>query len=142
MSRENLEILLNEVLPLARQQLERTGRLVPFAAALDREEELEIHMPHGGGPADAEELADVLRAALRDGAEGDDYFATALCLDVRAQRASDSEPVDAICIELEAPGEALAAFLPYVRRDAGRPAFGEIFFGPLEPAVFLASEEG
>ena len=57
-------------------------------------------------------------------------------MEVRAHHPEDDEEVDAICVHLEAPGESLLAFVPYERTDEGRIRYGDVFFGPAEPAAF------
>jgi hypothetical protein len=59
---------------------------------------------------------------------------------VRAQRMGDEEPRDAICVHLEAPGEAIRFFLPYERGEDGRVAWGEAFFGPADAEIFPAGD--
>jgi len=136
MSRENLQEILAALVPFAQQQLDDTGTCPPLAASLDGSGEIELHMPPLGEGGDTETFLDLLREALRAGAQAGHYEATGLCMEVAAQREGREAPTDALCVHLEAPGESLHFFVPYERGPEGSIAWGDTFFGPAEPEVF------
>jgi len=136
MNRANMETVLNALIPFAKVELERMGRIPPVAGSLDHEGEVELHMPRAGDPGTTEEFVDLLRMALRHGARSGAYTATGLVMEVRAERPSDAHPVDAIAVHLEAPGQSLMAFVPFERDSDGEVEYGEIFWGPADPHAF------
>ncbi|MFV1958402.1 MAG: hypothetical protein ACC662_03205 [Planctomycetota bacterium] len=136
MSREKLQEILAALVPFARSQLEELGHCPPVAAGLDGAGEIDLLLPPANVEGSTESFLDVLRTALRAGARRHEYDAVGLCAEVQAQRLDDPQPIDAICVHLEAPGESLQYFVPYTRtRDDGID-YGETFFGPAEPEIF------
>ena len=136
MSRENLEAVLNALIPFAKVELERMGRIPPVAGSLDGSGEIELHMPRAEDPGTTDEFIDLLRMALRHGAREGEYAATGLVMEVRAERPADAHPVDAIAVHLEAPEESLMAFVPFERDADGEVEYGEIFWGPADAHAF------
>ena len=133
MSRESLEAVLNALIPFAKVELERMGYVPPVAGSLDAAGEIELHMPRTGEAGSTDEFLDLLRTALRHGASSGAYRATGLLMEVRAERPTSGEEVDAIAVHLEAPEESLMAFLPYRTNEEGDVEYDEVFFGPAEP---------
>jgi hypothetical protein len=138
MSTEQLEEVLNALIPFAQSQLEAKGSFPPFAGGLDVEGEVEFLLPGGAEEADSGDILGILRQGLQSGALEGTYRATGVCLDVTARRDETSEPIDAILVQLESEGESLAAYVPYLRGEDGRYVFGEVFFGAHDPEVFPA----
>jgi len=136
MSRENLEQVLNALIPFAKVELERMGHVVPAAGSLDAMGDIELHMPRAGEGGTTEEFVELLRVALRQGALSGEYRATGLLMEVRAERPSNGREVDAIAVHLEAPGESLMAFVPFHRDSDGGVEYGDVFFGPADPDAF------
>jgi hypothetical protein len=136
MSRESLESILNALIPFAKVELERMGYVPPLAGSLDEAGDIELHMPRAGEPGSNDEFIELLRTALRHGAGSGAYRATGLLMEVRAERPTSDEEVDAIAVHLEAPDESLMAFLPYSKNEDGDVEYDELFFGPAEPDAF------
>lgn len=136
MSRENLEEVLNALLPFAKTEFQRTGSVTPIAGSLDDEGGIEFHLPRTGHSSTTEELIHLLQTVLRHGARDGSYQATGLLMKVRAQRPGSETEVDAIAVHLEAAGESLMAFLPYSKDADGEIVYADVFFGPADPHAF------
>jgi len=136
MSRDNLETILNALIPYAKVELERMGFVAPVAGSLDETGDIELHVPKAEAGGTSEEFVDLLCTALRYGAAKGEYAATGVCREVKAERPGNGKAVDAIAVHLEAPGESLMAFLPFERDAAGQVSYGEVFFGPADPCAF------
>ena len=140
MSIENLETVLNALVPFVQEDLERLGYTTPVGCSLDTSGDVELHMPRGDEPSSTDEILSVLRQALRHGARSGAFRATGLSMDVNAELPSTGQAVPAIAVHLEAPGESLMAFIPYTRSDDGEVEYDDVFFGPAEPEVFAIEE--
>jgi len=136
MSRESLESVLNALIPFAKVELERMGTIPPVAGSLDSAGDIELHMPRAGEAGTTDEFIELLRTALRHGARSGTYRATGLLMEVRAERPTNGDEVDAIAVHLEAPEESLMAFLPYRTNEEGDIEYDEVFFGPAEPDAY------
>lgn len=112
---DDLDGLLNMMLPLARQMLEKQGEFYPFGAVMSTGGEpglLGADPGQGEHPASAVVLATIL-GGIRDHRAR--YRAIATCFDVRLP---DS---DAVRVELEhQEGQAIAVMLPYKKKRFGR----------------------
>jgi hypothetical protein len=112
---DDLDGLLDTVVPAAQQLLEKYGEFFPFGAAVTGDGETRLLADH---PDRTEHptSADVL-TALVDGVRGqrDDLRAVAICSDARL---ADS---DAIRVDLEhREGAAMAVLLPYKHKLFGQ----------------------
>lgn len=135
-AQEQLDELLNVVLPFAQQELEKHGEFFPYAAAIgaDGEPELIAARPAGGGERPAS--ADVIDACLDAlAAKRERIRAAAVVADVRT---ADG---DAIRVELEhAEGQAIAVFVPYSKKRFGRGVdYGDLRAQPGRPQVWSSS---
>ncbi len=139
MTRENLQEILAALVPFGKQQIEDRGACPPVAASLDGGGDIDLHLPPVGEGGESGALLDLLKETLRQGVREGRYEATGLLMEVRAERMGDPHPVDALCIHLEGPGEAIQCFVPYDRDDDGAPVWGETFFGPADAEVFPAN---
>src|SRR5690349_6641258 len=108
----DLDTLLSAAIETASSLLSVDGEFYPFAVALTTAGELvSPAVDPGTEQPDAEDVVDLLLAALRDGRGT--IRAAALCSDVTL--ASEAGDQDAIRVELEAPDcEAVTIVVPYL----------------------------
>ena len=126
-AQQQLDNLLDVVLPFAQQELEEHGEFFPYAAAIraDGEPELIAGLPAAEGDHPAS--PDVIDACLAALAERRDRIRAAVVV------ADVSTPEgDAIRAELEhADGHAIAVFLPYSKKRFSRGVdYGELHAEP------------
>jgi hypothetical protein len=111
-AQDDLDALLNAVLPFAEQTLAKYGELFPFGAALSSQGQLELLAAE---PGDGERPGtEAVLQALHDGARVScgTRRAFAFVADVRA------DAVDAVRVELEhQEGTAIVVLVPYGRSE-------------------------
>jgi len=129
LAHEDLNQLMNELLPFAQEMLAKHGEFFPFGGYMDI----------GGGIAHvagwtgeeqppSQEVIDVLIGGLRQQAERREIRASALCIDVLAIPPGETEKRDAISVRLEhANAESAIVFLPYRKSPSGDYDYGDLF---------------
>src|SRR5262249_39288957 len=128
-AREDLDKLLNALLPFAQQILEQHGEFYPFGAALDTVGGGQLFRGYKcpDGPS-SPELIDLMLDGFRESARRGQYRATGLCADVRAPLPNTGKITDAIRVTLEhTDGQAVHVFLPYSKTFWRRLRYGELF---------------
>jgi hypothetical protein len=132
---DELNLLLNAVVPFAEQTLQRYGELYPFGAALDLAGDQRL-LGADPGEGDHPDATEVLEA-LYDGARANaaDLRAVAFVADVLLDGS------DALRVELEhRQGRCLVVHLPYRlegTEGARSTAFGELIGHEAEPRVWV-----
>jgi hypothetical protein len=137
-NRDDLNRLLNALIPYAQQMLNQQAQFLPFAGAIGATGEVEVI---GGYPGDhvstSKDVRDLLLEGLQQGARDGKYRATGLCCDMRMRRVEGEEPTEAISILLEhADGTVIMIYLPYVRQPNGHVEYGEMYGAAAEARVF------
>ena len=129
MAHEDLNQLMNELLPFAQELLGKHGEFFPFGGYVDG----------GGGIAHvggwtgeeqppSQDVIDVINAGLRERAQRAEIRASGLCVDVLTIPPGETQKRDAISIRLEhANGESVVVFLPYRKSESGDYEYGELF---------------
>jgi hypothetical protein len=126
---DDLDTLMQNVVPLAEKLLEEHGTFPPYGGAMTTDGE--IHLV--GVKTDVEyDSADALLESLLDslkrGAESGTFTATALVLDVEVTLPGAERPTDAIRAVLEhQDGTTVEAYLPYSRKgEEGTVEYGKL----------------
>lgn len=136
---EEMEQLLNAVIPFAQRMLAKHGEFYPFAAAVKNDGRLKFigDLPKLPNPL-SEDLIDHLREQLISGASQGEYRATGICSDVRVAVSGQEDKSDAVCISLEhLDGQSMNVFLPYRLAQSGEITYGDVFASIANPVVFL-----
>ena len=144
MAHEEIDALLNTVLPLAQQMLAKYGEFYPLGASMNTKGEVGLVgvMPESEFPQ-AQEIIDLLLAQLLADANSDQIRGSVICFSGSAIPPGESEKRDAICAHLEhASGICVAAFLPYRKEISGQVTYGELFAGNLKPQIFVKTATG
>jgi hypothetical protein len=136
MSREQLDELLNTLIPFAQQQLERHGEFYPFGATMSHAGEVGFLAGYAEDEhPESQPLIDLLVDGLRS--KRDQYVATGICFDSRTEDPRTGEKTDAIAIDLEGVGDnPVTVYLPYHRSRLRGTKYGEIFAAAGERRVF------
>jgi hypothetical protein len=137
-SRDDLNRLLNALIPYAQQMLNQQAQFLPFAGAIGATGEVEMI---GGYPGDhfstSQDVRDLLLERLRQGARDGKFRAAALCCDMRMRRAEGEEPSEAISVSLEhADGTVVTIYMPYVRQPNGYVEYGEMYSAAAAARIF------
>jgi hypothetical protein len=144
MAHEDIDALLNAVLPFAQQMLGKYGEFYPIGASMNAAGEVGLVgvMPESEHP-EAREIIDLLMAQLVDEAGKHGIRASVICFDGSAIPPGESAKRDAICAHLEhESGICVAAFLPYRKEISGQVTYGELFAGQLKPQIFVSGTAG
>ena len=133
-AQDDLDGLLNLVLPLAQELLGKNGQFYPFGASVSATGEASLTAPDPG-PVDRQQPDQVL-AGLYEGARASaaDNRAAAFVVDVLVNGS------DAVRVELEhRDGIALVVLVPYKPATLNRvPTFRDMSVAPGEPRVWIA----
>lgn len=141
MSRADLDALLNVLLPLAEETLERHGEFYPFGAGMGKNGEIsQVAGYPGGEHPESQEVLRLLVGGLKAQAQDGGLRAAGICLDVRTIPPGEVDKVDAVCTRLEhVDGEAIEVFLPYRKGLLGGIDYGDLFAREGTPQVFVAA---
>jgi hypothetical protein len=137
---EEIQELLNFLLPHAERMLNEHGEFYPYAAALDSGGSIEPV-----GPAvetddpDVSDILVALHADLREQAAEGAIRASGIAADVTLTDPDSGETTDAVQLELDhAEGDALDVYVPYEREGSGV-KFGELVAAEGREPVFSSA---
>jgi hypothetical protein len=137
--KEEIELLLNFLLPTAEDRLSTEGQFHPYAAMLDADGEVKsVTAPLGELP-DVADLLIALHEELREQAAEGAIRASGIAADVTLTDPESGDVTDAIQIELDhAETEAVDIYAPY-ESGGERIKFGELVAAPGREPVFTTS---
>ena len=135
---DEIQEILNFLLPYAEQMLNEHGEFYPYAAALDTEGELnavDAEVDDDASP-DVGEVLLALHEGLRERAAEGAIRATGIAADVTLTDPDSGETTDAVQVELDhADADAVDIFVPYETEDEGI-KFGELVAAEGREPVF------
>lgn len=136
---EEIQEILNFLLPHAEQMLNRDGEFYPYAAALDADGE--VAAVAADVESDAPDVGDVLVALhedLREQAADGSIRASGIAADVTLTDPDSGETTDAVQVELDhAEGDAVDIYVPY-ETEGGAIKFGELVAAQGREPVFTS----
>lgn len=133
--RKEVETLLNEGVPYARELLGSHGEFVPFGAVMDGDGEIAL-VTTEGEDSDAKLHVESLVTSFRSGAGEGRVRATAIFVNVEIQPDGDAESSDAIQVALEhSDGYCADVLIPY-EIDGDEVTFGELSASHRDGSVF------
>jgi hypothetical protein len=140
MAHQDLDALLNALLPFAQQMLAKHGEFYPFGATMASDGQVAMSAGYTGSERPASiELIEILKQGFRSTIATTELRAAGLCFDVRVTPPNAERPTDAIQASLQrASGEAVDVFLPYHKGLFGKLKYGALFAGPGTLYVFQA----
>lgn len=135
--RDELDALLNSLLPMAQEFLRTRGEFYPFGAALGSDGQVSLQQGYDGNEQpDSQGLIDLLTAGQRADAAAGRIRAAGICYDVR-MRGQDGRPTDAVAVSLEhRDGDTVMVVLPYSKGRFSGLKFGDLISSPNQPRVF------
>ena len=137
---EEIQELLNFLLPHAERMLGEQGEFYPYAAAIDSAGSIEPVGPAvEGADPDVSDILVALHADLREQAAEGAIRASGIAADVTLTDPDSGETTDAVQVELDhAEGEAVDIYVPYERAGADV-RFGELVSAAGREPVFSAA---
>jgi hypothetical protein len=134
--REEIEQLLNYLLPFAEQMLSRHGEFYPYAATMDAGGEVQAVSAAADEQPDVGELLLALHAELREQAAEGAIRASGIASDVTLTDPDSGEEKDAVQLELDhAEADPVDVYVPYTSGDEGV-KFGELVAASGQAPIF------
>jgi hypothetical protein len=136
---EEIQELLNFLLPHAERMLTEHGEFYPYAVALDSEGEMSaVPADIGTDDPDVGDVLVALHEGLREQAAEGSIRASAIAADVTLTDPDSGETTDAVQVELDhAEGDPVDIYVPYESQDDGI-KFGELVAAEGREPVFTA----
>jgi hypothetical protein len=128
-ARDEMDSLLEALLSVAQQALEKRGEFYPVGAAVDSDGQIRLVAADVDGEH-PESLAVIegLYAGLGKQAAAGEIRGAAVCADVLITPPGQSNKTDAISVSIEhVDGDPVEVLLPYARRRLRGPEYGELF---------------
>jgi hypothetical protein len=137
---EEIQQLLNYLLPFAEEKLTREGEFYPYAAAIDSTGSIEPVGPAvGSDDPDVSDILIALHADLREQAAEGSIRASGIAADVTLTDPDSGETTDAVQLELDhAEADAVDVYVPYERAGEGV-KFGELVAAEGREPVFASA---
>jgi hypothetical protein len=136
---DEIQELLNFLLPYAERMLNQHGEFYPYAAALDSDGELNAVATDvdDDDSVDVTEVLVALHKGLRERAAEGAIRASGIAADVTLTDPDSGETTDAVQVELDhADADAVDIFVPYETEDEGI-KFGELVAAEGREPVFV-----
>lgn len=135
--KEEIQQLLNYLLPFAEQMLSSHGEFYPYAATMDVGGEVQAVSAAGDEQPDVGELLTALHAELREQAADGTIRASGIAADVTLTDPDSGEVTDAVQLELDhAETAAVDVYVPYTSGDEEGIKFGELVAAPGQAPIF------
>jgi hypothetical protein len=126
---EDLDQLLNALLPFAQQMLGQHGEFFPFGASIRPDGEVRMAAADAGeARPDPEDVLAAVENSLRADAAAGRITAAGTTANVTVDLGDG--PTDAIVVDLDhSDGESVRVFLPYSAGDSGGYVYGDMVGG-------------
>jgi hypothetical protein len=133
---EEIQLILNHLLPLAERMLSTHGEFYPYAATMDESGEVQAVSPAAGEEPDVGELLLALHTELREQASQGAIRASGIAADVTLTDPDSGETKDAVQLELDhAETDAVDVYVPYTAGSDGV-EFGELVAAAGQAPIF------
>ena len=144
MAKDDLEQLMNALIPFAQQMLKKEGEFYPFGVQMDAGGTIALATADTGEESPTtDRLIAMMTAGFQKSAKAGELRAAGICYDVRVAEPGSDEKTDAICVKIEhADGEALVAYVPYRKGRLGGMKYGKLFATKGEPTFFKKGGRG
>lgn len=134
--RDEIEQILNYLLPFAEQMLSKEGEFYPYAATMDAEGEVQAVSAAGDERPNVGELLLALHTELRSQASQGTIRASGIAADVTLTDPDSGEVTDAVQLELDhAETDAVDVYVPYETGTEGI-TFGELVAAAGQAPIF------
>lgn len=136
--RDEMDSILDMLLPFAQQQLEKHGEFFPFAASIDSSGALAmVAVDLDDKHSASSDVVDSLYEALARSAANSEIRAAGICADVRITPPGSGAETDAIRTSIEhAESDPVEVLMPYAKRRMRGFEFGDLFAQAGTPRIF------
>lgn len=119
-AREKLDELYQAAVDMAGFLLEQAGEFFPIGCVVTSSGEVTHVAIHDGDEhPDVQQVMDGLQQLFRKQAADGEIVASALAIGIRARRAAEDPPTDAICVRLRSADFCRDAIVPYTLKSSG-----------------------
>lgn len=141
--KDDVETLLNELMPLANELLSQHSEFFPFGGVLDAEGNVQPPQAwSGSGAPEARDQVDALMTVFRGKAEAGEIRASAILFDCLTVPPGETERVDAVAVQLDhEAGYSAVVFFPYQIDEDRSVSFAEPFAFEGDHEIFGEEEE-
>jgi hypothetical protein len=141
--KEDVEALLNELMPLANEMISQHGEFFPFGSVLDADGNVQSPQAWTGSEApEARQQVDALMSTFRELAEAGNIRASALLFDCLTIPPGETERVDAVAVQLDhRDGYSAVVFFPYEIDEDKSVSFAEPFAFEGDHEIFGEEED-
>ena len=139
MAHQDLEQLINALIPFAQQMLSKQGDYYPFGSSIGLDGKIAYISTFDGNerppyPQVIENLTYIIKHKIKNG----EIKAAGICYDIRTIPPGQTKKSDAIFIGLEhQSGEAMEFCLPYKKGVLGKITYGKLFAGSRDRQFFV-----
>ena len=144
MPKEELDGLMNAVLPFAQKMLSEHQEFYPFGSAITTNDEIiDIGAVDTDEHPPSQKLIHMMTKSFQEKAKSGEYRATAIVFDVRVTVPSTGKKSDAIAIDLDhVNGMCVEVLLPYEIDSKGKVTYGEMFAQKCSVKIFNLQNRG
>ena len=138
--KEDVEKLMNELLPFAEKMLREHGEFYPYGGALSADGKI-VHKGADTGSQHPEstELINLMIQGFRSDAAQRKYIATAIIHDIRTIPPGQTQKTDAICVSLDHKDNySVNVIFPYTLREGGKLSISTPFATKGDGKIFPA----
>lgn len=138
MPKDELNSLMNAVLPFARQMLAEHGEFLPYGGVITTQGEIvSIGASDGVEHSTSQKLIDIMTESFQVKAKAGEYRATAIVFDVRIIDPATGHKSDAIQMNLDhMENMSISVLLPYKIESKGSVTYGEMFTQQGDSQIF------
>jgi len=139
-AKDEIEELLNFLLPVAEEELSKAGEFYPYAAMVAADGELKAVSAAAGEEPEVADLLVALHEELRVQAADGSIRASGIAADVTLTDPDSGETTDAVQLELDhAEGDPVDIYVPY-ETVGNEVKFGELVTAAGREPVFSSAE--
>jgi hypothetical protein len=138
MPKEELEKLMDDILPLAQKMLKDYGEFFPYGGSMTKDGKVQqVGSSDGTEHPPSQKLIELMIESFRADAKAGRIKATAIVMDVRITLPDTDQTSDAILVRLEhIDGLSLNVFFPYSIKGKGEVVYGKTFAQKGEARIF------
>ncbi len=138
MPKDELDSLMNAVLPFAQKMLSEHAEFLPYGGVVTTKGEIiSIGATDGHEHPPSQNLIDIMTESFQAKARNDEYRATAIVFDVSVVDPDTTHKSDAIQINLDhVENMSVSVFLPYKIESKGNVTYGEMFTQKGDSKIF------
>ena len=142
--KDDLEELLNGLMPFAEGMLSKYGEFFPFGGSMAPDGKIAQMAAYDGQERQPpEDAIEMMTEAFRQSAQEGRIKACAIFSDALVTPPGSQQKIDAVCVYLDhAEDDGVEVFFPYEINEAKEVVFGEAFAQKGRTSVFTTEQEG